>query len=1113
MGKLAIRLLGSMQVTLDGAQVGYFESDKVRALLAYLAVEAQHAQPRETLAELLWPEQPEGRARHNLSQALYALRNTLQERPSQDQPLFLLTSETIQLNPARDSWLDVHEFDLLIEACERHAHAARETCHACQEHLQQAAALYRGDFLEGFSLPDGVAYQEWLLVQRERYRRKIHRVIACLIANHERYENTEQALQLARRLVALDPFDDGACQTLLRLLAASGLRSEALAHYESFCSGLRSELDLAPQAETTTLYKRILARKEGASVAAPRRHNLPASLSPIIGREAELAELQARLQDSDCRLLTVLGPGGAGKSRLALEAGRGLLTRFADGVYLVHLSPLGSLDALLPSIAEALGLRIQPNKPPLTQIQDYLRQKELLLLLDGCEAMLKGTPLVLQLMGAAADLKVLATSRVRLRVEEEQVFQLGGLAYPSPGDIEAASFPAVRLYASGARRARVGFELNPQNLPAICQICAEVQGMPLAILLAAAWAEVYSPAEILAEMHKSLDFLESEFADLPARLRSMRATFDYSWRLLDEAEQASFRALCVFRSEFTRQAAEKVSGASALVLRRLVDKSFLMPQTGEWYAIHTLLRQYGFEKLSELPTASGEVHRRYSTYYLGKQAEWELDIKSASQMKTLALLDSKINDLRPAWGWAAKNHEIESLERGLEGLCLYYELRSRFSEGKSLCHETTQRLASCQGPDARNLLARLAAWESRYCRLLGERDLARQHRETSQVLIDELKASCLEALEAQALIYLEAGEAIFQTDLMAAQEHLEHSLIFYRRLGDSWGTAEILYRLAINRHHAGDYSGSERLLSETLILYQTLGISSKIANVQRIIAQNQLRLGKTESALSLMRQVITLSQASGDRAQAMLDLRTLGLAMGWNGILNEEVPQLLQQALSLAQGLGSRYDIAFTLVSLGFYGQLTGQYELARHHHAQALELANRDGFRREIAASLFSLGCIALAERTPQEAWPLFQEIIALYRQIGHPDELSWALSMAGLCCLANGESQPARQYLAEAAEISLSIHGYLSALYVLAVGAVWLGSQGELEKALEIYELAAGQPVFANSAWFHDLFGKNITACTEGLPDEIASAARERGRQRELWPSLEELLEMLKM
>jgi DNA-binding SARP family transcriptional activator len=1112
MGNLAISLLGSMRVILDGALVSAFESDKVRALLAYLAVEGGQPARRETLAELLWPEHSERRARRDLSQALYNLRQTLQERLSEAPPLFLLTPETIQLNPTSDFWLDVDEFTHLIETCDRHPHHLLEACPACQERFQQAVSLYQGDFLQGFSLRDSAAYEEWILVCRERYRLLARRALASLATFHERQGHTQDALGAARRLAELDPFDDGACQQVMRLLVACGSRSEALAYYENFRCTLRTELGLEPHLETIALYERIHRRKDGEPAPAPRRHNLPASLSPLIGREAELAGLQRRLLDPACRLLTVLGPGGSGKSRLALEAARGLLERFADGVYLVYLSPLTSPEAILPSVAEAVGLQIQPQKPLRAQVQDYLRQKELLLLLDGCEGLLEGVPLVLEMLRAATDLKVLATSRVRLNAEEEQVYLLGGLECPSLHDLEsAANAAAVRLFSSGARRAHPGFELDPRSLPALAEICAEVEGMPLAILLAAAWVELFTPVEILAEMRKSLDFLQAEWASLPPRQRSVRATFDYSWKLLDEGEQAIFRALCVFRGLFTRQAAEAVSGANAQELRRLVDRSLVMPLMGEWYAVHTLLRQYGLEKLDRQPTASQGVHRRYSAYYLGKLVEWEAGLKGAQRLATLSSLDVKINDLRSAWEWAAEQHEIDGLSRALEGLCLYYELRSRFIEGKSLCRETAIRLAHPQDLHARLLLARLAAWESRFCRLLGEPALAQQRLEESQALVDELAASGIEAHEAQALVYLEAGEAVFLADLAAAQRHLEHSLLLYRLLGDAWRTANVLFRLGINRGHAGDYAGSDRLLTEAIELYQKLGASSGIANAQRIIAQNQVRFGKNESALALMRQVIASSQASGDRVKEMLDLRTLALLMVWNGLYEGPSP-MLQQALSLARDLGNRYEIAFIHCIFGFYGQMTGQYELARRHHAFTLEVARRDGFQREAAASLFSIGCITLVEKSSQEAWPLLRESLALYRQIGHQDELSWALSLEAFCLLNMGETGQARQGLIEALEIARSIRANLGALLSLSVSALWLGGQGEGAKALEIYELVAQQPIFANSAWFKELFGKSILALTAGLPAEVAASARERGRQRQLWPSVEEVHEILK-
>jgi tetratricopeptide (TPR) repeat protein len=377
--------------------------------------------------------------------------------------------------------------------------------------------------------------------------------------------------------------------------------------------------------------------------------------------------------------------------------------------------------------------------------------------------------------------------------------------------------------------------------------------------------------------------------------------------------------------------------------------------------------------------------------------------------------------------------------------------------------------------------------------------------------VDELAVTGLDTREAQAMISLEAGEAAFTADLAATQRHLERSLALYRPLGDAWRTAGVLYRLGINRGHASDYAGSEQLLNEAIELYQKLGVSSGIANAQRGLAQNQVRLGKTESGLALMRKVIATSQTSGDRAQTMLDLRTLALLMMWSGLYDDILP-LFHQALSLAQDLGNRYEIAFISVVFGMYGLVTGQYELSRRHLALSLELGRRDGFQREVAASLWSLGCVTLVEKTPQEARPFFQESTAVYRQVGHQDELSWALSLDAFCSLALGEAGQARQRLVEALDIAVSIRGYLSTLFALVVGAVWLGGQGEGGKALEMYEPAARQPVFANSPWFHDLFGKSIETYTAGLPGEIATAARERGRTKDLFEALVALAEELK-
>ncbi len=635
--------------------------------------------------------------------------------------------------------------------------------------------------------------------------------------------------------------------------------------------------------------------------------------------------------------------------------------------------------------------------------------------------------------------------------------------------------------------------------------------MPLALLLAASWVNVLSPNEIFFELQKNYDLLQADWADLPERQRSMRASFNYSWRLMDERERSVYQALSVFRGSFTRQAAEQVSGTTLHELRTLVELSFLQHLPSGRYEMHDLLRQYAEEKLSASPAAQHETRLRHCAFFSDRLPEMAAGLKSARQADTLTLVDIETGDMRHAWDWAAERAEISRLRGGLEALCLYSEINARFTEGRSVCQDAAQALARLDSPEAHHLLAWLAAWESRFCRLQGEQALAQQRLEESQVWVDELVDSGLDLRGVQAMIHLEAGETCFTADLAATQRHLERSLALYRPLGDSWCTAGVLYRLGINRGHAGDYASSEQLLNEAIKLYQRLGASSGIANAQRILAQNQVRLGETESSLALMRQVISISQASGDRVQTMLDLRTLALLMGWNGLYEDAYP-LFQQALSLAEGLGNRYEITFINGVLGIFEQMDGQYILSHCHLAVSLELGRRDGFQREVAASLFSAGCTTLVEKTPQEAWPFFQESIALYRQVGHQDELSCALSLDAFCSLALGEAEQARLCLVEALNVASSIRGYGSALYALAVSAVWLGDQGESSKALEIYELVAQKPLFINSAWFHEVFGKSIEAHASGLPWEIATAARERGRTKDLFEAVAELAEELK-
>jgi predicted ATPase len=359
---------------------------------------------------------------------------------------------------------------------------------------------------------------------------------------------------------------------------------------------------------------------------------LPAQTTPFVGREAVLAEIAERLQDPGCRLLTLIGPGGSGKTRLALEAAAARLEEYEHGAFFVPLAPLQSAESIVPTVTEALGIRFYDAGPPRRQLLDYLRQKRMLIIMDNFEHLLPpagewdegGAGLMTDILKTAPDVRILTTSRAGLNVQGEHLFPVAGMdlpPLPSPEDGKGGQpqtvggregeYSAVKLFLTSARRVQPGFELTPANQADVVRICRLVEGMPLGILLAAAWAPMLTPAEIVAQIRSGLDFLETDLRGVPERQRSMRATFDHSWRLLTQREREVFQALSVFRGGFTQEAAQEVTGASLRTLLGLVNKSFLERTPTGRYQVHELLRQYAQEKLDQEPTASQAVHDRH----------------------------------------------------------------------------------------------------------------------------------------------------------------------------------------------------------------------------------------------------------------------------------------------------------------------------------------------------------------------------------------------------------------------------------------------------------------------------------------------------------------------
>ena len=528
----------------------------------------------------------------------------------------------------------------------------------------------------------------------------------------------------------------------MRLLFAQGHTSTALAQYESYRRTLMDELGIEPDRETAELYARIRAAHARPGSSQGVRHNLPGALTSIIGRQRELMELQSKLSDPDCRLLTILGAGGSGKTRLALELARTQLDRFDHGVYFVPLNPIQSPQSIAPAVAEALDLPAQTAGDLQEQLMAFLGSKNVLLLLDGFEHLQAGAYIVAEIVRASPGIKVLATSRSRLNIKGEHIYALNGLQYPASevSASQAYQYDAVQLFLTGAQRVSPDYSPAESDLQAIIQICQRVQGLPLGILLASAWVGSFSLAEIISEVGNSLDFLATRWIDVPPRHRSMRATFDYSLSLQSPREREIFHNLCVFRGGFNRVAARKVSQASPHELRAFVEKSLLQRNRPDRYEIHELLRQYGIEILEQSTDASQAAHERHSAYYCSALERWGEALKSGRQEVTLAELDIEHENIRAAWGWIAKRGQLELLAKAVDGLCRYYDLRARYQEGQSACRLASEKLKKQDVPlDGWRPWAHLYIWESHFNNLLGDYEAAQRLIDESQALVERAR--------------------------------------------------------------------------------------------------------------------------------------------------------------------------------------------------------------------------------------------------------------------------------------------------------------------------------------------------------------------------------------
>lgn len=930
-----LRLLGVVQVEREGALVQGFESRKALALLGYLALRSQ-AVERSYLADLCWSELPEARGRANLSWVLNKLSALLPGCLHADR-------HTIQFRHDPAHWLDVRAFDALVAQGDATA-------------LTAAVELYRGELMEGLYLDHCPDFETWLLAEREAWHQRITQVLQTLINYHTNQQAYDRALGFTARLLALEPWREEVHRQRMHLLADTGQQSAALQQYESCRRILAAELNALPSQETTTLYEQIRARQfERRGAEEPRYHDdppnlpasvntLPAQLTPLIGRTTELATLAQLLEQPACRLVSIVGLGGVGKTRLALQAAAAARPAFRHGVCWVPLTPVSSAEHLAAAIVQALGLRL--HAPDLTgQLLNYLRERELLLVLDSLEHLLAGAGLLADILQQARRVKLLVTSRERLSLREEWVLGLWGLPYPAEAQAPAGEdTDAVQLFLDCARRTGLETPLTEADIPFIARICRQVEGLPLAIEMAAGWTRVLTCAEIAGEMDR-LQFLRSSLRDLPPRHHSIAAVFDHSWQFLSPKERALFTKLSIFRGGFRREAAAQVADASVELLGRLVDTSFLRLTAEGRYEIHELLRLYGQEKLEKRPAAYREARDRHAAYYAAWLEEQETALRGEQRRQALAAIGEEIGNVRAGWGWAVAQCHSADLARALKSLYGFYDAQGWFQEGEAALGQAAEALGSGRGAAARaasdqgRTLARLLMRQSAFSVRLGHYERARGLLRCSLTLCQRLGAHqelarCLNHL---------SGVALEQGAWAEAEQLSQESLALARAIGDPWGTAfalEYLGRVALEQ---GNYGEARAQAQQSLALFQALGHRRGIGfciGLRGIVAIEQ---GNYAELQQLAPECLAIYRELDDQWALAMHYYHIGRL---NHLLGRSTAaqQLLQESLLLARKVGYQSGVISALNKLGELAENSDAEGSARAYWHEALQVARQCG-------------------------------------------------------------------------------------------------------------------------------------------------------------------------
>jgi DNA-binding SARP family transcriptional activator/predicted ATPase len=906
---LSLRLFGAPVLDDSGTPMS-LSRRKAMALLSYLAV-TRSRHHRETLAALLWPESDATAAYSALRNVLWILRQT----PLSD--LIHSDRSTVELVDGESFDVDVNRFRTLTLGCSTESHTSTEVCSVCEPQLREAVALWRGSFMRGFTVANSLQFDDWQFAEGEALRRELTEALDGLIDYNTTIEDWPAAARYARQWLQVDALNELSYRKLMHALAHQGKRGEALQTFDECTKVLMAELGLSPESATIELATSIrTSRTTVPSAPKNRSHRLPSALIPIIGRREMADQLEELLHDDSSRIVTLVGLGGSGKSSLALHVGRRVEDGFDHGAVFISLDSVGSDPVVASTIARALEIaHSRDDRSKLVeQVADHLRDRNLLLILDGAERVLPQVVSLLPTLESARHVRILLTSRIALGVASEIAVPVHGLAYPEidTPPSKATEYAAVRLLRITAQRQGNLLEDMNAELAGMARLTRLLEGSPLGLEMAAGWRAVLTWDEIADRVSDRLEFLVQLRQDVAPKHRAFAAVFEQAWVMLGDEAKAALRRLSSFRGTFTIAAAEFVTEISPSILALLVNRCLIKRVGPTRYEIHELLRQFASGKLSAAGSEIDRVRSRHAEYYLTSVVTWFQALTGPDQYPTLQRMRHDLANIRLAFQYAADVGVSELLRVSSEGLFFYYDMWTQFEEAETVFVNAADAYAKHKERDGdiEAFLEIAGGWfashigpdraEARLAyglKLLGDEQPKTRLHAMGHVISTyandgtELEA-CARRIRASVEFYracqdkwaeglaLAAWGAIESYRDEALSESLAYqSLRLHRQVGDAWGEGLVLLSLARMAETQGNldlaltrYEESQRL-SEP-IAADIVGVIEAIAGQAWVTG----RMGDAQASESLALEALRLSRGTGNRVQIGRALMALARA-------------------------------------------------------------------------------------------------------------------------------------------------------------------------------------------------------------------------------------------